>query len=81
MYIFNPASFTPLAVYQHIIDDGVYGAAFRKRASDDMDPSTPTWFKQSELFFLSTKQVSDKLLRERVLSITWTMVYSVYQFH
>lgn len=57
VYIFNPASFTPLVVYKHIIEGGVYGAAYRKRSHDDVDSSIPTWFKQSELFFLSTKQV------------------------
>ena len=60
VYIFNPASFTPVAVYSHIIDGGVYGALFRKRLSSDTDPSMPAWFKQSELFFLSTKQVSER---------------------
>ena len=56
VYIFNPASFTPVAIYGHIINGGVYGALFRKRSCDDL--SLPTWLRQSELLFLSSKQVS-----------------------
>ena len=57
VYIFNPSSYTPLAVYSRLVEGRINGALFRRRKAEDVDRILPNWLLQSELFFLDSKQV------------------------
>ncbi|XP_065920998.1 WD repeat-containing protein 75-like isoform X2 [Dysidea avara] len=57
VYIFNPSSYIPLEVHSRLVEGRINGAVFRTRKADSVDGTLPSWLKQSELFFLDSKQI------------------------